>query len=62
MQGYFLALPFTESVLEEIALTWLESLSWTVAYGPDIAPDGDRPARIDYGQIILEDRLRHGSA
>ena len=29
---------FTESVVEDAALDWLESLGWTVAHGPDIAP------------------------
>lgn len=29
----------TESVVEEAALDWLESLDWAVAHGPDIAPD-----------------------
>jgi type I restriction enzyme R subunit len=42
----------TESVVESAALTWLESLGWTVKHGPDISPGGDtlsvrkaRPAR-----------------
>jgi type I restriction enzyme, R subunit len=29
---------FTESVIEEAALAWLERLSWTVKHGPEIAP------------------------
>jgi type I restriction enzyme, R subunit len=28
----------TESVVESAALTWLESLGWTVKHGPEIAP------------------------
>jgi len=28
---------FSESVVEEAALAWLESLDWTVKHGPDIA-------------------------
>jgi hypothetical protein len=28
----------TESVVESAALTWLESLGWTVTHGPEIAP------------------------
>ena len=31
--------PFTESVVEQAALAWLESIGWQVAHGPDIAPD-----------------------
>ena len=29
---------FSESVLEDAALAWLESLGYTVKYGPEIAP------------------------
>jgi type I restriction enzyme R subunit len=29
---------FTESIVEEAALTWLERLGWTVKHGPEIAP------------------------
>ena len=28
----------TESIVEEAALAWLESLSYTILHGPDIAP------------------------
>lgn len=28
---------FTESVVEEAALAWLEAVGWQVAHGPDIA-------------------------
>ena len=30
---------FTESIVEDAALSWLETLGWRVAHGPDIAPD-----------------------
>lgn len=29
--------PFTESVVEDAALAWLESLGYAVLHGPDIA-------------------------
>jgi len=29
---------FTESVLEQAALTWIESLGWRVRHGLEIAP------------------------
>jgi type I restriction enzyme R subunit len=29
---------FTESVVEQAALVWLESLGWAVKHGPEIAP------------------------
>ena len=28
----------TESVVEDAALGWLDSLGWNIAHGPDIAP------------------------
>ncbi len=49
---------FTESVVEEAALSWLEEFGWTVAHGPDIAPGEAAAERKDYGQVILEGRLR----
>jgi len=41
---------FTESVVEQAALAWLESLGWRVTHGLDIAPSEAgarlfRPAR-----------------
>ena len=30
---------FTESVVEDAGLAWLESLVWAVRHGPEIAPD-----------------------
>ena len=32
----------TESTVEQAALAWLESLVWSVAHGPDIAPTTGR--------------------
>ena len=48
----------TESTVEQVALAWLESLDWSVAHGPDIAPDTPGAERSDYGQVVLERRLR----
>ena len=48
----------TEADVEEAALGWLDSLGWTVAHGPDIAPDTPGAERSDYGQALLERRLR----
>ena len=28
----------SESIVEQAALAWLDSLGWTVKHGPDIAP------------------------
>jgi type I restriction enzyme R subunit len=49
---------FTESVVEEAALAWLESLGYAVKHGPEIAPGELFAERGDYGQVILATRLR----
>lgn len=49
---------FTESVVEQAALAWLESIGYLVLSGPEIAPDQPGSERRDYGQVVLEDRLR----
>ncbi|HRJ21997.1 MAG TPA: type I restriction endonuclease, partial [Bryobacteraceae bacterium] len=48
---------FTESVVEEAALAWLEGLGWGVLHGPDIGPDGENRLRGDYREALLEGRL-----
>ena len=53
---------FTESDIEEAALAWLADLGWAVAHGPDIAPDALAAERSDYGQVLLEQRLRDSLA
>ena len=53
---------FTESTVEHAALTWLESLDWRVAHGPDIAPDTTGAERTDYGEVVLALRLREALA
>ncbi len=49
---------FSESVVEDAALAWLGASGWQVAHGPEIAPDMLGAERTDYGQVILEARLR----
>ena len=49
---------FTESVVEEAALAWLESLGYAIKHGPEIAPGELFAERDDYGQVILLTRLR----
>ena len=34
---------FTESVVEDAALAWLEALGYRVLHGPEISPGGDAP-------------------
>ena len=52
----------TEYIVEEAALAWFKGLGWTVAHGPDIAPDMPGAERTDYGQVVLEGRLRNALA
>ena len=49
--------PFTESIVEEAALAWLEGLGYGIHHGPDIAPGEPFAERDDYGQVVLERRL-----
>ena len=52
----------TESEVEDAALGWLDGLGWSIAHGPDIAPDTVAAERADYGQVVLERRLRDALA
>ena len=47
-----------ESHVESAALDWLADLGYTVLYGPDIAPGEPSAERAEYGQLVLEGRLR----
>ena len=47
-----------EADVETAALSWLSSLGWQTAYGPDIAPDTQGAERTDFTQVVLEERLR----
>jgi type I restriction enzyme R subunit len=51
---------FTESVVEEATLEWLEGLGYTVLHGPEIAAGEPAAERDDsgYHDVILERRLR----
>ena len=49
---------FAESHVEEAALAWLSELGYGTANGLDIGPDGDKPERASYGDVLLVERLR----
>ena len=51
---------FTESVVEDAALAWLEALGYGVLHGPDIAAGEPAAERSDpnYRDVVLERRLR----
>ncbi len=52
----------TESVVEQATLAWLESVGWSIAHGPDIAPDQPLAERRDYREVVLAQRLRDALA
>ncbi len=56
------ALGFTESVVEEAALAWLEGLSWQVLHGPEIAPGELAAERSHFGEVVLAQRVRDALA
>lgn len=53
---------FTESVVEEAALGWLQTIGWQTAHSPDIAPDMPGAECRDYGEVVLARRLRDALA
>ena len=52
----------TEADVEQVALEWLAGLGWGVAHGPDIAPGTAEAERDDFGEVVLEYRLRDALA
>ena len=49
---------FSESVIEQAALAWLESLGYLIISGLEIAPGEAMAERENYGQVVIERRLR----
>ncbi|MDP3114372.1 MAG: type I restriction endonuclease subunit R [Candidatus Cloacimonadaceae bacterium] len=52
MRGFF-----SESVIEQATLAWLEGINYNIAFGLDMAPDAIESERETYGQVVLGDRL-----
>lgn len=48
----------TENDIENISLGWLADLGWSIAYGPDLAPEGKSPERASYGDVLLLARFK----
>lgn len=46
-----------EQQLEDLCIGWFQQTGWQFAHGPDIAPEGDRPERADFRQVVLRERL-----
>src|SRR5439155_10109889 len=49
---------FAESHVEEAALAWLSELGYGTANGLEIGPDGGKPERASYGDVLLVERVR----
>ena len=45
---------FTESLVEEAALAWIESSGWQIAHVPDITPDMPGTVRAEFGEVVLQ--------
>lgn len=52
----------SESEVEAAALQWLSQVGWNVTYGATIAPGEPTAERNDFGQVVLEGRLRDALA
>jgi type I restriction enzyme R subunit len=48
----------TENKIEQSAIEQLQSLGWEYVHGSVISPEGEKPERESYEQIILTERLR----
>jgi len=49
----------TENDIELLAIELLERLGYEYIYAPDIAPDGERPERNSYEDVLLTERLQN---
>jgi type I restriction enzyme R subunit len=48
---------FTESVVEDAALSWLSELGYSILHGPEIAPGELAAERKNYDEVVLRKRL-----
>ena len=48
----------TEDDVEQLAIGWLGDVGWGTVHGSEIAPDGGGSERDDFGDVVLEARLR----
>lgn len=49
--------PISENEIEQIAISYLQSMGYTYLVGTDISPDGEHPER-QYNDVVLVTRLR----
>ena len=52
---------FSEAMIEQLALSWLESLGWETAHGSELGPEGTAE-RGELSAVVLEARLRDALA
>ena len=48
----------TEDDVEQLAVGWLADVDWHTVHGSEIAPDAGDAERGDFGDVVLEGRLR----
>jgi len=48
----------TESTIEAFSIKLFERLGYSCVYAPEITPDGERPERSRYDEVLLPERLR----
>lgn len=48
----------SEDDLEQMSLEWFQEIGYTFIHGPLLAPDGEKPERDDFRQVVLTGRLR----
>ena len=54
----FMKYSVVESDVEFVGLDWLAELEWSTAHGAEIAPNTFSAERINYGEIVLSERLQ----
>ncbi len=53
-----MSVSFTESVIEDATLSWLESLGYAIKHGAEIAPGEPHAERDSFDEVVLKGRLR----
>ena len=48
---------YYESHLEEAAIEWFQELGYDYIFGPNLAPDATFPERVNFSDVILNERL-----
>lgn len=53
---------FSETIVEQASLSWLEGLGYQIVSGNVFSPDNPAGERSQYSQVVLEDRLKQALA